>query len=61
MFFVIEKLSLKSFCFELIISTIDPIAGCEVNPLIESIAKSTISTPWLIASKTLADDVPDVS
>ena len=49
---------LFSFC---IIEQIDPIAGWEVKPLIESMARSTISTFDSIAAKTLAEAVPEVS
>ena len=51
----------KSVAFCFVIDTTEPRAGWDVRPLIESIAKSTISTPALIADNILAAEVPDVS
>jgi hypothetical protein len=42
-------------------STIEPRFGCEVRPLIESIAASTASAPAAIAANTLAAAMPLVS
>ncbi|MOA52649.1 hypothetical protein D3C78_1759840 [compost metagenome] len=42
-------------------ATIDPMLGCEVNPLIASIAVSTASTPASIADRILAAAIPLVS
>ena len=42
-------------------AAMDPRLGCEVRPLIESIAASTASTPASTAASTLAADAPLVS
>ncbi len=42
-------------------STIEPRFGCDVSPLIESIAPSTASAPASIAASTLAAAMPLVS
>ena len=42
-------------------STMEPRLGCEVSPLMESIAASKASTPASTAASTLAAEMPLVS